>query len=430
MNILVIGTGYVGLTTAISFAMQGHQVVGVDVNAAKVEQLLQGTSPIYEPRLEPELLQAIAAGKLTFSTTLAEHIGAAEIIFLCVGTPSDKDGSADLRYLLQALDTLQEHLKNRTNEYLVVIKSTVPVGTSDRIAARFAWAQHVHVVTNPEFLREGRALQDALEPSRIVIGADHQTAIAKMDQLYGKIAAPRIYTTRTNAEMIKYASNAFLATRISFMNELARLCHILGADIGVVAEGMGLDSRIGPEFLRAGIGYGGSCFPKDTEALIQLAKRHESSLTLLEKVRDINQSQADWFLDRAAEKMGHFHQQRIALLGLSFKPETDDIREAPALSIIRRLQHEGAAITAFDPVASPYVADLYPDVSYVDSPYDALQNADAAILVTEWKECTQLDWNKVKDRMARPLLFDGRNAWPGKYLKEHGFAYFGVGRNA
>ncbi len=428
MNVLVVGTGYVGLTTAVSFAMQGHQVVGVDVNVAKVEQLQQGISPIYEPRLEPELQKAIAQGKLGFTATLDEHIGAADVIYLCVGTPSDKDGSADLRYLFQALATVQEQLSNREKEYLVVIKSTVPVGTSERVAELFSSDQHVHVVTNPEFLREGRALQDALEPSRIVIGADAQAAIAKMDQLYEKIVAPRIYTTRTNAEMIKYASNAFLATRISFMNELARLCDVLGADIGVVADGMGLDSRIGPEFLRAGVGYGGSCFPKDTEALIQLARQHKSPLTLLEKVRDINQGQADWFLDKVLEKIGD-SKKRIALLGLSFKPETDDIREAPALSLIRRLQNEGAMITAYDPIASPDVAVLYPDVSYVDSPYDALLGADAAILVTEWKECTQLDWSKVKESMARPLLFDGRNAWPAQFLKENGFTYFGVGRN-
>jgi len=429
MNLLVIGTGYVGLTTAVSFAMQGHHVTGVDVIEEKVKLLQQGISPIYEPLLEPELQRALAQGTLAFSTEIAEHIAEADVIYLCVGTPSGSDGFADLRYLEQAVETLRTLLQGRTKEYVIVIKSTVPIGTSDRIAATFATDKHVHIVTNPEFLREGRALQDSLEPSRIVIGADRKEAIAIMDQLYAKITAPRVYTTRTNAEMIKYASNAFLATRISFMNELARLCHALGADIEVVAEGMGLDSRIGPEFLGAGVGYGGSCFPKDTEALIQLARRHHSSLSLLETVRDINRSQVDWFVERMVETIEGVRQKRIALLGLSFKPETDDIREAPSLALIDRLQKEGAILTAFDPIASPHVMPLYPDLAYVSSPYEALKNADAAILVTEWNECVQLNWEQVKKEMAQPILFDGRNAWPASLLKENGFTYVGVGRH-
>ncbi|WP_134686630.1 UDP-glucose dehydrogenase family protein [Brevibacillus migulae] len=430
MNLLVIGTGYVGLTTAVSFAMQGHHVTGIDVIEEKVKLLQQGKSPIYEPGLEPELQRALTKETLAFSTSMAEHVGEADVIYLCVGTPSGSDGFADLRYLEQAVETLRTFVQASEREHVVVIKSTVPVGTSDRIAAIFAEDKHVHVVTNPEFLREGRALQDSLEPSRIVIGADRKEAIAIMDQLYAKITAPRVYTTRTNAEMIKYASNAFLATRISFMNELARLCHTLGADIEVVAEGMGLDSRIGPEFLGAGVGYGGSCFPKDTEALIQLARRHQSSLSLLETVRDVNRSQVDWFVERMVETIQGVRQKRIALLGLSFKPETDDIREAPSLTLIERLQKEGAILTAFDPIASLHVKQLYPNLSYVSSPYDALKNADAAILVTEWKECVQLDWQRVKQQMAQPVLFDGRNAWPAGFLKENGFTYLGVGRHA
>lgn len=429
MNILVIGTGYVGLTTAVSFAMQGHQVIGVDVDESKVEQLQRGQSPIYEPGLEPELQKALAEEKLSFTTTTAEAIPLADVIYVCVGTPSDKDGFADLTYLNQALETMDDHLKRSDKEYVLVIKSTVPIGTTEQVAQRFVDFPHIHVVSNPEFLREGRAMFDSLHPSRIVIGADSQKAFTIIDNLYSDSAVPRVQTTRTNAEMIKYASNSFLATRISFMNELARLCHVLGANVDVVAEGMGLDSRIGPEFLRAGVGYGGSCFPKDTEALIQLAQVHQAPLTLLEKVRDINEGQADWFVDRILEKTGDLSQKKIALLGLSFKPETDDIREAPALRLISRLQAEGAEIVAFDPIAAPFVEQLHPSVTYVPNPYEAFTNADVAVLVTEWNECTELNWQEIKSLMKQTSLFDGRNAWPADKVKELGFSYLGVGRN-
>jgi UDPglucose 6-dehydrogenase len=430
MKILVIGTGYVGLTTAVSFALQGHQVVGIDVDEAKVEQLQAGISPIYEPRLEAALQKTIAQGNLAFLTTPDDSLADSDAIYLCVGTPSDSEGFADLRDLWQAVESLQRQLHKRAKEVVVVIKSTVPIGTSDRIAKVLEKVgQHVYIVTNPEFLQEGRALQDALTPSRIVIGAEQAKAFAIMDRLYEKIASPRVYTTRTNAEMIKYASNAFLATRISFMNELARLCDELGADIGVVAEGMGLDNRIGPHFLRAGLGYGGSCFPKDTEALIQLANQHGTPLTLLERVREVNRSQAAWFLQRVRERIETFEMKRVALLGLSFKPETDDIREAPALRLIEQLHEAGAVLTAFDPVASAAVARLYPYVTFAATPYEAIRGADAAILVTEWKECTQLDFAQVKELMRAPNLFDGRNAWPARLLKEKGFTYMGIGRN-
>jgi UDPglucose 6-dehydrogenase len=429
MNVAVIGTGYVGLTTAVSLAMQGYQVVGVDVDEAKILQLQKGASPIYEPGLDKALKRMNEAGLLRFGTRLEEEAATAEVIFICVGTPSDEGGSADLRYLFQVVDDLSSLQSKESRERVVVVKSTVPVGTTDRVAERFHAFANVYVVSNPEFLREGSALQDALKPSRIVIGAEEDRAFAIMQQLYEGIDAPRVLTTRANAEMIKYASNAFLATRISFMNELARLSDRLGTDVQTVARGMGLDSRIGPEFLRAGLGYGGSCFPKDTVALLQIAREQGVSLSILEKVREVNVSQPGWFVSRMREELGGLKDKRVAVLGLSFKPDTDDIREAPSLNVLSLLLAEGASVAAYDPVAVPRVQRIFPAVDYTLTPYDAFQGADAALLVTEWKACTQLDWRQVKERMNTPYLFDGRNAWPAKPLREAGFFYMGVGRS-
>ncbi|MFY0545514.1 UDP-glucose dehydrogenase family protein [Brevibacillus sp. H7] len=429
MNVVVIGTGYVGLTTAVSLAMQGHQVAGIDVDESKIIQLRQGKTPFYEPGLDEALPRVLGTGTLRFTTRLQDAAHEATVVFICVGTPSGADGSADLRFLLNAVDNLLELQEKTPAERVIAVKSTVPVGTTDYVAQQLQSFPELHVVSNPEFLREGSALRDALEPSRIVIGAETDRAFALMEQLYLGISAPRVLTTRANAEMIKYASNAFLATRISFMNELARLCDKLGTDVKTVARGMGLDSRIGPEFLQAGLGYGGSCFPKDTTALLQLAKQHEVSLTILEKVREVNLNQPEWFIRRMRDQLATLSGKRIAVLGLSFKPETDDIREAPSLKVLSLLLAEGADVAAYDPVASPSVQRIFPHVTYADTPYDACNGADAAILVTEWKECTQLDWVQVKERMSAPFLFDGRNAWPAKQLKDIGFSYTGVGRS-
>jgi UDPglucose 6-dehydrogenase len=429
MNIAVIGTGYVGLTTAVSLAMRGHQVIGVDMDNTKVKQLQRGESPIYEPGLESELRKALDEGLLSFMVEPAEAVRNGEAIFLCVGTPSGAYGTADLSHLFQAVNTIRALPGKENVDRLIVIKSTVPVGTSDRIARLFADDNRVHVVANPEFLREGRALLDALEPTRIVIGAEDQAAFDFMEEIYAGISAPRVFTTRRNAEMIKYASNAFLATRISFMNELARLCAVLDVDIGVVARGMGLDSRIGPEFLRAGIGFGGSCFPKDIEALIGLAQANRVSLSLLENVKKINRTQPKWFMEKLRETLQTFRGKKIALLGLSFKPETDDIRESPSLVLLSMLLSEGAIVHAYDPIAVPHVARLYPELPFAKSAYEALAGADAAVLATEWKECVQLEWDRVKTLMASPVLFDGRNAWPAEQVKALGFTYLGIGRN-
>ncbi|MFD2371712.1 UDP-glucose dehydrogenase family protein [Brevibacillus sp. GCM10020057] len=428
MKVAVIGTGYVGVTTAVSLAMNGHEVLGIDLVKAKVDQLRMGKSPIYEPGLEAALAAMLAQGTLNFTTDIADAQDA-EILFVCVGTPESADGTADLSYLQGAVADIAKLQQASPRSRVIVIKSTVPVGTGDRIAEQLRDFKGVHVASNPEFLREGSALQDALQPSRIVVGTDHPDAAAALEQLYEGVAAPRVATTRANAELIKYASNAFLATRISFMNELARLCAALGTDIVTVAQGMGLDSRIGPEFLRAGVGYGGSCFPKDTIALLQLARHHGIPLTILEQVREVNATQPAWFLGQLQKRLGELRGKTIAVLGLAFKPDTDDIREAPALKVLDALQRAEAHVTAYDPIAMPAVRALFPRVHYTATAAEAFQGAHAALLITEWKECVRLDWQEVKAAMAAPVLFDGRNAWPAKELKEAGFDYTGVGRS-
>ncbi|MDF2684621.1 MAG: UDP-glucose/GDP-mannose dehydrogenase family protein, partial [Brevibacillus sp.] len=417
MKVAVIGTGYVGLTTAVSLAINGHDVLGIDLVEAKIVQLQQGKSPIYEPGLEEALGELLKRGTLHFTTKIADA-WEAEILFICVGTPESADGTADLTYVFAAVSEVESLHRKAPRKRAVVMKSTVPVGTGDRIAEQLREIDGLHVVSNPEFLREGSALQDALEPARIVIGTDHKEAADAMEQLYRGVSATRVLTTRANAELIKYASNAFLATRISFMNELARLSGELGTDIVTVAYGMGLDSRIGPEFLRAGVGYGGSCFPKDTIALLQLAHQHGISMTILDKVREVNATQPIWFLEQLQKQLDNVAGKKIAVLGLAFKPETDDIREAPSLKVLEALQKAGASVAAYDPIAADIVRPLFPKIEYTDNPAEAFKGADAALLITEWKECVQLDWGEIKASMAAPLLFDGRNAWPAKQLKD------------
>ncbi|CAM5791539.1 MULTISPECIES: UDP-glucose dehydrogenase family protein [Brevibacillus] len=429
MNVAVIGTGYVGLNTAVSLALHGHRVVGIDVDEEKVKQLKQRHCPIYEPGLEEAMRSVMDQGNLHFDHTLNGEAKEADILFICVGTPESADGSADLGYLFAVVEDVRAVYASNPVRRGVVIKSTVPVGTGDRVAELLGDCKELHVISNPEFLREGSALQDALNPSRIVIGAESAAAFSLMDELYEGYSCPMVKTTRRTAELIKYASNAFLATRISFMNELARLSTVLGTDIETVARGMGLDSRIGPEFLRAGIGYGGSCFPKDTIALLQVGKRNGVKLSILEQVREVNRTQPEWCVQLIREQLGGLHGKRVAVLGLSFKPDTDDIRESRSLPIIKQLLHEGAIVSAYDPISMETVAKLYPQVSYADDIYATLTGADAALLATEWKQCVNLDWQKAKAVMAKPVLFDGRNAWPSELVKQYGFAYQGVGRS-
>ncbi|MCR8995381.1 UDP-glucose/GDP-mannose dehydrogenase family protein [Brevibacillus laterosporus] len=429
MKVAVIGTGYVGVTTGVALAMAGHEVTGVDVDEEKIRLLQTGKSPIYEPDLDETLVDVISRGKLEFTTDHTVALLSAQIIFICVGTPSDQEGRADLRVFKDAIDQVHHLLCHDDDERILVIKSTVPVGSNDQVAELFSDCPQIHVVSNPEFLREGSALQDSLQPARIVMGASSTQAFERLEQLYKNIEAPRIKTSRLNAEMIKYASNAFLSMRISFMNELARLSDKLGTDISIIATGMGLDSRIGPEFLRAGLGYGGSCFPKDTSALLSIAEERDEPLTILYQVAKVNEQQPTWFLQKLEQRLGDLANKRIALLGLSFKPNTDDIREAPAQKLLTILQEKEALITAYDPVAMPNMQRVFSgeQVTYTQTPYEAVNGADAMILCTEWGEFLELDYERVYHIMRKPLIFDGRNALAHSELGKIGFEYVGIG---
>lgn len=433
MKISVIGTGYVGLTTAVSFAMMGHEVTGFDIDQAKVARLQQGEAGIYEPNLEDELKKVLALGKVVFSSSLEDGLLLSKAIFICVGTPPLPDGSADLTALYQVLTSIQDTLKRKTGieaiKRVIVIKSTVPVGTNDRIAAILADELDLFVASNPEFLREGSALYDSLHPARIVFGTNEPEALAILEELYAQIHCERVKTTRANAEMIKYGSNAFLATKISFMNELAQLSAQLGVDITEVANGMGLDPRIGPHFLGAGLGYGGSCFPKDTSALTELGLQHGVPMPLLQNVQLVNQQQPLWFVSQMKKHLPMLSQCRIALLGLSFKPETDDLREAASLRLIPLLLQEGAALVVYDPLCNERARQLLPSLEFADTPYQALAGADAGVLVTEWKQCVNLDFEQVRDCLKQPFLFDGRNAWNKQAVLAAGLTYIGVGRS-
>jgi len=429
MKVAVIGTGYVGVTTGVALAMAGHEVTGVDVDEEKIRLLQTGKSPIYEPGLDEALVDVISRGKLEFTTDHTVALLSAQIIFICVGTPSDQEGRADLRVFKDLIDQVHHLLCHDDDERILVIKSTVPVGSNDQVAELFSECPQIHVVSNPEFLREGSALQDSLQPARIVMGASSTQAFERLEQLYKNIEAPRIKTSRLNAEMIKYASNAFLSMRISFMNELARLSDKLGTDISIIATGMGLDSRIGPEFLRAGLGYGGSCFPKDIIALLSIAEERDEPLTILYQVAKVNEQQPTWFLQKLEQRLGDLANKRIALLGLSFKPNTDDIREAPAQKLLTILREKEALITAYDPVAMPNMQRVLSgeQVTYTQTPYEAVNASDAVILCTEWGEFLELDYERVYHIMRKPLIFDGRNALPHSELGKIGFEYVGIG---
>lgn len=433
MRIAVIGTGYVGLTTAVSFAMMGHDVIGIDTDQAKVARLQLGEAGIYEPNLEDELKRMLALGKVAFTSFLEDGIVSSKAIFVCVGTPAQADGSADLSNLYQVFwsmkKILQEEPAKKTNTRVIVIKSTVPVGTNDRMAECFADEPHVLVASNPEFLREGSALTDSLHPSRIVLGANDLQAFAILEDLYASIDCPIVKTTRVNAEMIKYGANAFLATKISFMNQLAQLSAELGADISEVAHGMGLDPRIGPQYMGAGLGYGGSCLPKDISALTNMGIRSGVDMSLMAAVQRVNEQQPAWFVRQLKKHFPSLVDVRIALLGLSFKPDTDDLREAASLKLIPLLLQEGALVIAYDPINNERVRSMFPGIHIADTPDQALEGADAGVLVTEWAACVNLDFARIRKEMKRPLLFDGRNAWNRQAALQAGLTYIGVGRS-
>lgn len=433
MKITVIGTGYVGITTATSLGEIGHQIMGVDIDELKIEQLNNGVLPIYEPGVEPVIQNLLKQGKLHFTTSLKEAMEGTEIIFIAVGTPQLSDGRPDLKYVEEVAREIGRHM----TEYIVIVdKSTVPVGTAEYVQSIIkeqlklrGLSVDFDVVSNPEFLQEGKALQNSRKPDRIVLGCSSQVAEDVMLKLYENIDALKHLTSPRNAEMIKYASNSFLATKITFINEMARLCDLLAVDVVEVAKGMGMDKRIGPYFLQAGIGYGGSCFPKDVSALAMMGREVNMEMTILRSIQEINQKQTDWFLERVKECMGALDGKRITLLGLSFKPDTDDIREAPSLKLIQKLLAEGAVITGFDPVASNKIKNIFPKVKISEDAYSAVKDAEAVVICTEWKEIIDLDWRTIKSLMHGDFIFDGRNALDREMLQLEGFQYWGVGRN-
>ncbi|GMK41345.1 UDP-glucose 6-dehydrogenase [Paenibacillus sp. CCS19] len=428
MNILIIGTGYVGATTAMVFAESGWQVTGLDVDARKIEQLKQGRLHFHEPGLEALIDKHVRSGRLLFTTDKESAIAGHDVIFICVGTPSRPDGSADLRYIQQ----VAEDIGCSMNGYkLVVTKSTVPVGTQEQVTTWIRAAQRqphpFDVASNPEFLREGKAVEDALHPDRIVIGTDSAKAKEQLLTLYQSFQCPRIVTTSRTAELIKYASNAFLATKISYMNELAKLCDVVNVNVNEVAQGMGLDPRIGPSFLQAGLGYGGSCFPKDVSELVMTAKEQEVHLRILEQVMEVNATQYAYLLDKARTRLGDFANKNIAILGLAFKPDTDDIREAPALRMIHDLLLEQANVKLFDPVATLPAQPSYEAVTVCSLAEEALHDADAVILCTEWTAFGQLDWTNLKSLLRQLNFFDGRNMMDAQVMRGLGFYYRGIG---
>jgi UDPglucose 6-dehydrogenase len=432
MKIAVVGTGYVGLVTGTCFAETGNEVICVDIDQSKVDRLSNGEITIYEPGLEKLFLRNLKEGRLSFTTSLADGIKEAAIVFLALPTPPSADGAADLRYVLGVAEDIGKLL---TDYKVLVDKSTVPVGTADKVRAAVAknYAGEFDIVSNPEFLREGVAVDDFMKPDRVVIGVSSERARKLMGDLYAPFVRsgnPVIYMDERSAELTKYAANSFLATKITFMNEIAQLCERLGADVDMVRLGIGSDDRIGKRFLFPGIGYGGSCFPKDVQALVQSAAQADYDFRILNAVMDVNEKQKTHLLPKIRRYFGNeLKGKKIALWGLAFKPNTDDIREAPALYMIEALLREGASITAFDPEAIRNVKQLLGDkISYAENQYDALQDADALVIATEWNEFRTPDFLKMVTRMKNKVIFDGRNLFDTKAIAELGFHYESVGR--
>jgi len=432
MNICVIGTGYVGLVTGVVFADLGNDVVCVDKLVAKVDGLNKGIMPIYEPGLEEMVARNVADGRLKFTTDLAESVSKSEIIFIAVGTPPREDGSTDLAYVEDAAKGIARAL----NSYKVIVnKSTVPVGTGnfvrEVIETNKRRSVDFDVVSNPEFLREGSAITDTLVPDRIVIGAPNRIVAMRLLELYAPLERPMIITDVASAEMIKYASNAFLATKISFANAIANICEAAGADVNQVVKGMGLDNRIGQAFLSAGIGYGGSCFPKDTRSLLHTAQSYGYEFPLLDATIATNEDQPKRFIKKIHAVMGeNLKGKTVGVLGLAFKPNTDDMREAKSLDIIGDLLETGAKVRAYDPIAIENTRSTFPDITYCGNAYEVAAGADALIVVTEWNEFKLLNMERLKSVMADPIIFDGRNIYNTDRMRQLGFQYFAVGRGS
>ena len=432
MNICVVGTGYVGLVTGAFLADFGMQVVGVDNNPRLIERLSRGEIPIYEPGLDTLVRKNMDEGRLTFSIDLGPAIEEAQAVFIAVGTPPKSDGSADLTFIREVAASIAQHL----NGYkIIVTKSTVPIGTGKMIEDMVrdgAGSKHKFaVVSNPEFLREGSAIEDFMHPDRVVIGTRDPRAAELMKDVYSPLAAadvPFIITGVETAELIKYASNGFLATKISFINEVAQICEAWGANVEVVARGMGLDNRIGHKFLNAGPGYGGSCFPKDTRAAAQIARDQGLRFRIIEAVLEVNEATQKRMVEKIDRALGGFKGKTVAVLGLSFKPNTDDIRESPALPIVQALLDGGATVRAFDPEAMPACRPLFPEVTFTKDAYEATEGADAVVIVTEWNQFRKLEVDRLQRLLHQPLIVDLRNLYEPEKMAAERFEYISVGR--
>jgi UDPglucose 6-dehydrogenase len=432
MNICVVGTGYVGLVTGAVFADLGNEVVCVDNQPAKVEDLRAGRMPIYEPGLEEMVARNVSDRRLSFTTDLPGAVRRSVIVFITVGTPPKDDGQADLSAVEEVASVIGRSLERYT---VVVNKSTVPVGTGELVREVIERHQThpvpFDVVSNPEFLREGSAIEDTLRPDRIVIGAPTQQVAMSLLELYAPLERPMIITDVPSAEIIKYASNAFLSTKISFINAIANVCELAGADVTQVMKGMGLDARIGSAFLSAGLGYGGSCFPKDTDSLVHTAASLGYDFGLLRAVIEINRERAGHFVKMVEKVLNPIDGRSIAVLGLAFKANTDDMREAKSIEVIAGLVQRGALVRAYDPVAMANAKKVLPaSVTYCDSPYDAAAGADAVALITEWNEFKFLNLERLRAAMRRPVLFDGRNLWEPERMRRLGFEYHSIGRKS
>lgn len=430
MKIVVAGTGYVGLVTGACLSEVGHSVICVDIDEKKIDLMKKGISPIYEPGLDELLKKNYNLGKLDFTTDYKKVYQDADVVFIGVGTPERTDGSANLDYVFTVCKQIAQ---NAQKNCLVVVKSTVPIGTNDRVEQflrdNAAYDVHFEVASNPEFLAQGTAVKDTLEASRIVIGVESENAENILRLIYEPFKQPIVVSDRRSTEMIKYASNDFLALKISFMNEIANLCEIVGANIEDVARGMSYDPRIGDKFLKAGLGYGGSCFPKDTKALHWLASDHEYELKTIKATIEVNENQKFKLFRKAKQRFETLNGKKIAILGLTFKPGTDDLREAPSIPNIRRLLEEGAQIYAYDPVGIDNFKKLFPtEINFVSSPLVALKGADMVFIFTEWNEIKSIELNDYIEYMAHPIIFDGRNCYDIKLVQNYPIDYYSIGR--
>lgn len=431
MKIVVAGTGYVGLVTGACLSEVGHNVTCVDIDEKKVDIMKKGISPIYEPGLDELLEKNYKEGRLDFTIDYINAYKNADVVFIGVGTPEREDGSANLDYVFTVCKQIADNVEN---DCLVVVKSTVPIGTNDKIEEFLnenkKYNVKIDVASNPEFLAQGTAVKDTLYASRIVIGVENEKSECILKEIYNRFGQPIVVTNRRSAEMIKYASNDFLALKISFINEMANVCELVGADINDVAKGMSYDKRIGDKFLNAGLGYGGSCFPKDTKALHWLANEHGYEIKTIKAAIEVNENQKYKLFRKAKQKFGSLKGKKVAVLGLTFKPGTDDLREAPSIPNIRRLLDEGSKIYVYDPVGMERFKKIYPtEIVYSNTPYDAIQDADMVFIFTEWNEIKSIKIQEYKNRMKTPIIFDGRNCYKVKDIEWEGIEYYSIGRN-